>query len=217
MFEMLLKYVMMLIISLDFMIEREISMEENKSYFGKGIYGKKDAPIRVLDKFIIGAIALIIVFICAFTLNGGFSITFESDGGSEVSYQKVKYGELIEEPTDIIKAGYVLEKWVTSEDETLAVEWDFSEDTVENDMELFAIWTPAEIVVKFDLDGGLVDGEGSAEEQVVSYGSVYGDLPTVEKDGYVFGGWVYSGNVIDENSIVEATGEHVLTALWVEE
>ncbi len=192
-------------------------MEEKKSYFGRGIYGKKDAPIRVLDKFIIGAVILIVVFICTFTLNGGFSITFESNGGTEVSYQKVKYGELVEEPSDVVKPGYNLEKWVTSSDETLALDWNFEEDTVESDLQLYAIWTPADITLKFDLDGGLVDGETSIEEITVTYGELYGELPYVEKAGYLFNGWVYSGNVIDENSTVEATGEHVLTALWVEE
>lgn len=189
-------------------------MEEKKQLFGRGVYGKKDAPIRVLDKFIIGAILLIVIFIGAFAMNGGFSITFNSNGGTEVNYQKVQYGELIEEPSDVIKPGYVLEQWATSEDETIAEVWDFEVDTVVEDMELVAIWTPAEITVKFDLDGGNVDGAESVEDIIVIYGDVYIGLPIVEKEGYTFEGWIYSGNMIDENSVVEATGEHVLTALW---
>ncbi len=192
----------------------EYYMEEKKSFFGRGIYGKKDAPIKVLDKFIIGAVALIAIFMCTFAMNGGFSITFDSNGGTEVDYQKIKYGELIEEPSDVSKPGYELEKWVTSDDETLAVEWDFDADTVEADMELFAIWIAADIIVKFDLDGGSIDGSESVEDMTVMYGEAYTSLPVPEKEGYTFEGWIYSGNVISDESIVEATGEHVLTALW---
>lgn len=192
-------------------------MKEKKQLFGRGVYGSKDVPIRILDKFIAVAIGLIVVFIFAFAMNGGFSVTFDSNGGTEVSYQKLEYGELIEEPSDVVKPGYELEKWVTSDDESLAVEWDFAVDTVESDMQLYAIWTPTEVTVKFDLDGGLVDGEASVDAITVVYGDIYLSLPIVEKEGYQFDGWVYSGNIITEDSIVEATGEHVLTALWVQD
>ncbi len=192
-------------------------MDEKKKLWGRGIYGSKDVPIRILDVFIGGAIVLIVVFMFTFALNGGFSITFDSNGGTEVTYQKVKYGKLVEEPTEVIKPGYVLEKWVTSSDESLAEDWDFTTDTVTSDMELFAIWQADEIIVKFDLDGGMADGQEFVEEITVTYGENYGELPVVEKEGYAFEGWIYSGNIISEQSVVEATGEHVLTALWSKE
>lgn len=192
-------------------------MDEKKKLWGRGIYGSKDVPIRILDLFIGGAILLIVVFMFTFALNGGFSITFDSNGGTEVTYQKVKYGKLVEEPTEVVKPGYVLEKWVTSDDESLAEDWDFAVDTVTYDMELFAVWQAAEITVKFDLDGGMVDGQESAEEITAIYRESYGNLPEVTKEGYTFEGWVYSGNIISEESVVETTGEHVLTALWSQE
>ncbi|MFI3172537.1 MAG: InlB B-repeat-containing protein [Eubacteriales bacterium] len=188
-----------------------------KKLWGRGVYGSKDAPIRVLDIFIVSAIVLIIIFAMTFAINGGFSITFDSNGGSDVSYQKVKYGEYITEPSEVSKPGYVLSKWVTSEDETLAEEWSFQEDTVVEDMILYAIWVPSGIAVKYDLDGGNVNGVTDIEDSTVIYGEQYEVLPIPEKDGYVFDGWIYSGNIITEESIVEATGEHVLTALWTQE
>lgn len=113
---------------------------EKKELFGKGIYGKKDAPIRTLDVFIAGMILLIVIFSVTFALNGGFIITFDTNGGTDVEYQKVKYGDLLEEPTDVSRQGYVLEAWMTSDDETLAEVWDFEVDTVTSDMELVAYW-----------------------------------------------------------------------------
>lgn len=192
-------------------------MEEKKSLFGKGVYGSKEAPIRILDCFIGGMILLIVIFVVVFALNGGFVIAFDSNGGSEVESQKLEYGDYIEEPSDVSKPGYELEAWMTSDDETLAEIWDFSTNTVYEDMTLVAYWTPASITVKFNLDGGQVEGEESIDDMNVVYGEIYGTLPIVEKEGYVFEYWLYSGDIIDEDTVVEATGEHVLTACWIEE
>ena len=48
----------------------------------------------------------------------------------------------------------------------------------------------------------------------MTYGQAYGALPVPEKEGAVFAGWMYSGQIITEDSTVTMTGEHVLTALW---
>jgi uncharacterized repeat protein (TIGR02543 family) len=82
------------------------------------------------------------------------------------------------------------------------------------------VWTPAQITVKFDLDGGYIDNGSdrsySAEDKTVTFGEKYGTLPTPEKDGHVFDGWVYSGNIINEDTVVMTSGEHVLTARYKE-
>ena len=51
----------------------------------------------------------------------------------------------------------------------------------------------------------------------MTYGETYGELPVPQKDGYRFDGWIYSGAVIQSDTEVTMTGEHVLTARWVEE
>ena len=83
-------------------------------------------------------------------------------------------------------------------------------------MTLYAVWTPAQVTVKFDLDGGNIDGTTQADDKVVTYGEPYGELPVPEKEGYQFDGWVYSGNIIDADTVMTMTGEHVLTARWTE-
>ena len=65
-----------------------------------------------------------------------------------------------------------------------------------------------------DLDGGTVNGWSEVESITVTYGQVYGALPVPEKEGAVFAGWMYSGQIITADSTVTMTGEHVLTALW---
>lgn len=189
-------------------------MEEKKKLFGKGVYGSKDVPIKMLDKLIAGIILTIIILAFVFANDNGFAITFETDGGSEVDSQKVEYGEYIVEPDNVIKAGYTLEKWVTSDDETIAVEWDFTTDEVVDDMTLYAVWEAAAVTIKFDLDGGTIDGLETCEDIGVTYGEVYGSLPIPEKEGYEFVGWMYSGSEITSETVVSVNGEHILTATW---
>lgn len=192
----------------------EKKAEGSKRWFGRGIYGSKDIPIRILDGGILGMVAVIIIMIVVFAINGGYVITFDTQGGSEVASQKLRYGKTAAEPEVPIRAGYEFQGWITSLDESLAQEWDFSEDTVEKDITLYAVWTPAEITVKFDLDGGTVDGQTQAPDKQVVFGEAYGGLPVPTKEGCQFDGWVYSGDIITEETTVKTSGEHVLTARW---
>ena len=186
-----------------------------KQWIGKGIYGKKDVPIKILDGLIAGFVVTIIVLVVVFAVNGGYYVTFDTDGGSEVSKQKLRYGDHIEMPEEPIKPGFEFVHWVTSEDEYLAEEWNFTENKVETDLTLYAVWQPAAMTVKFDLDGGsFPDGNAVMEKQVI-FGEIYGELPVPEKEGYVFDGWVYSQQIISEDTVVFMTGEHILMARWV--
>ena len=190
-------------------------MAEDKKWFGRGIYGSKDVPIRILDGFIIGAICFVVILVFWFATHGGYNVTFDTKGGSEIAVQRLKHGELAEEPETPLKPGYTFCGWGTSEDESLAKEWNFATDKVENDLTLYAVWMPAEVRVKFDLDGGNLDGETYIPDKTVTYGEAYGELPVPEKEGFRFDGWIYSGVVIRADTMVTMTGEHVLTARWI--
>lgn len=187
---------------------------KSRRWFQRGVYGSKSVPIRILDGLIIGAIAAIIILILVFALNGGYHVYFETNGGSEVVSQNLRYGTLAQEPEAPQKPGYEFVRWMNSEDESLAEEWDFSEDKVEGDVTLYAVWKPAQITVKFDLNGGNVAGDSQIAGQTVTFEETYGELPVPERTGYEFDGWEYSGNIIESDTIVVTSGEHVLTARW---
>ena len=182
-----------------------------KRLFGRGIYGSKDVPIRLLDKLIIGAIVLTVVLIIYSTVNGGFYVRFDTDGGTEVVAQKLRYGATVAEPFAPEKPGYVFSGWRIKDTET---GWNFQLDTVSGSMTLVAQWKPAQITVKFDPAGGSL--ENGLNEKQVTFGGQYGELPTPVREGYDFAGWVYSGNLITRDSLVQTNGEHVLTAEWRE-
>lgn len=194
----------------------ETSEKTQKRWIGKGIYGSKDVPIRILDGMIGGFVVLIVVLVIFFAVNGGYHVTFDTDGGSEVKEQVLGYGEYAENPETPVKPGYTFVNWVTSQDEYLAEIWDFSENKVENDVTLYAVWEPAVITVKYDLAGGNFADDSEPMEKQVTFGEMYGTLPDPVKEGYQFDGWIYSGQVISEDSVVMMSGEHVLTARWIE-
>lgn len=69
-------------------------------------------------------------------------VRFMTGGGSEIEDQVVQYGEKILRPQDPVREGYQLEGWYT--DINLTEEWDFDNDTVQENMSLYAKWIKAE-------------------------------------------------------------------------
>ncbi len=110
--------------------------------FGRGIYDKTDTPIRLLDGFIAGIIIIIVVMVAVFALFGGFTVSFETSGGTEIASQKLRYGNYVAEPEEPVRQGYTFAGWYYEghEKET----WDFSVGTVGGDLELIARWEPAQ-------------------------------------------------------------------------
>ena len=185
-----------------------------KRWFGRGIYGSKDVPIRILDGIIAAMIVAAVVLTIWGAAHNGFSITFNT-GVDDITVpaQTVLHGELVTEPEAPLRPGYNLVGWSTTPDPEVNL-WDFDSYEVEGDFTLYAVWEPASFPVRFDLDGGTVDGWSEVDPITVTYGQAYGALPVPEKEGAVFAGWMYSGQIITEDSTVTMTGEHVLTALW---
>lgn len=67
------------------------------------------------------------------------TVSFESNGGSQVPEQKVQYGEKIVPPENPERENLYFSGWYTDID--LTDEWDFEEDTVEGNMSLYAKWS----------------------------------------------------------------------------
>lgn len=187
----------------------EKAIRPKGKWFGRGIYGSKDVPIRILD----GLIVVIVGMIIFFAVRGGFNIVYDTDGGSEVAARKVRYGEFLTEPETPYKPGYTFDGGYT-EKEGETVLWYFQSEKVTGDMTLTAHWVPAQFTVKFDYDGGTGADGSTVESKQVTFGETYGELPTPVKEGSAFGGWEYSGQIITADTVVQMTGEHVLTATW---
>jgi len=79
---------------------------------------------------------------------------------------------------------------------------------------LYAHWTPKQYTVSFDLCGG----SGSAPDRTVTFGDGYGELPTVGRTHYEFGGWYTSstgGVRVSASTRVDTASNHTLYAHWI--
>ena len=136
-----------------------------------------------------------------------YTITFDSNGGSEVADQTVQYQQTLTQPEAPTHVGYAFAGWYTDADCTEA--YDFS-TPVTGDLTLYAKWNANTYTVTLDANGGTV----TPESQTVTFGQPY-SLPVPERAGYAFAGWYdESGTQITEDKLVTIAGDHTLTAAW---
>ena len=74
----------------------------------RGLYRHVKISVKALDRIIIACIAVIVILVALELRNPGFTITFDSKGGSDVAPQNQMYGELLEEPEPPTREGYTL-------------------------------------------------------------------------------------------------------------
>jgi len=114
--------------------------KEPQSSF-RGLYKNVKISVKTLDKIIVIGIAAIIVLVLYGVANNGYTITFDSRGGTDVPSQTdVMYGEYVVEPEPPTREGYVFTGWYS--DENCRYEWDMDTTQVAQSMTLYAGWEP---------------------------------------------------------------------------
>ena len=108
------------------------------------IYGKTASrvSVRLLDIVIILGIAAMAILIPYLSAKGGFTVTFDSLGGTAVESQKLRYGDSIDMPDSPTRENYTFEGWTYDKDGKRAV--DFSTATAERSTTLYAQWREIE-------------------------------------------------------------------------
>ena len=104
----------------------------------RGLYRYVKISVKALDRIIIACIAVILIVVALEMRNPGFTITFDSKGGTDVASQNQMYGELLEVPEPPTRGGYSFTGWYT--DSTCDVLWQVDTDTIQTDMTLYAGW-----------------------------------------------------------------------------
>ena len=104
----------------------------------RGIYGSKDVPVALLNRLIVGAIVVTVMMIVVFGIKGGFTVSFDTDGGSRVEQQVVRHGQLLQDPAVPVKEGFIFIGWSTHMDGS--TQWNWSEDIVAECRTMFAMW-----------------------------------------------------------------------------
>ena len=139
------------------------------------------------------------------------TVSFESNGGTDVPSQTVHYGDKVKKPADPTRKGYHLEGWYSNLDRT--EKWDFDTDVVKGNLTLYANWAEGAAGGSgvWWLIGGAVllallllllllllgkkrvhfetNGGTALEDVSVRRGDVIGEVMTPMKPGAVFGGW----------------------------
>jgi uncharacterized repeat protein (TIGR02543 family) len=123
-----------------------------------------------------------------------YTITFDSDGGTEISSITADFGTTIKKPADPTKIGYTFDGWYPE-----------LPSVIQSDLTVKAYWTLNRYTISFDTDGGTM---------VSDITDFYGNSITKPTDptrkGYTFGGW---------NPQIPSTipaGNMTCTAIWLE-
>ena len=108
----------------------------------RGLYRYVKISVKALDRIIIACIAVILLVVAIEMRNPGFTITFDSKGGSDVPAHNQMYGELLELPEPPTREGYQFTGWYV--DASCDLLWNLEERTIETDMTLYAGWEKLE-------------------------------------------------------------------------
>ena len=106
----------------------------------RGLYRNVKISVKTLDTIIITCIVVIVVLLAIGLRNPGFTITFDSKGGTDVAPQNQMYGQLLDMPDPPTREGYVFTGWYR--DAACDNPWQAQTDTIQEDLTLYAGWKP---------------------------------------------------------------------------
>ena len=116
--------------------------QEPKPREFRGLYKHVKISVKALDTIIIACIAVIVILVALDLRNPGFTISFDSNGGTDVPAHNQMYGELLEEPEAPVREGYVFTGWYS--DENCIYLWDMENGPISQSMTLYAGWEKIE-------------------------------------------------------------------------
>ena len=108
----------------------------------RGLYRHVKISVKALDWIIFACIAVILLVVFIELRDPGFTITFDSRGGTDVPAQTQMYGELLEVPEPPTREGYRFTGWYS--DSVCYVLWDVENRTIESELTLYAGWEKIE-------------------------------------------------------------------------
>ena len=120
-------------------MEQDTPRKEPQSSF-RGLYRHVKISVKTLDKVIIGGIIAMVLILGYGIANNGYTVTFDSNGGTDVPAQELMYGDYVAEPEPPTREGYTFAGWF--KDENCLYEWNMEEHQVAEPMTLYALWIP---------------------------------------------------------------------------
>lgn len=120
-------------------MEQDTPRKEPQSSF-RGLYRHVKISVKTLDKIIVIGIVAMVLILAYGIAHNGYTITFDSNGGTDVPAQELMYGDLVAEPEPPTREGYTFGGWF--KDENCLYEWNMEEYQVAEPMTLYALWIP---------------------------------------------------------------------------
>ena len=135
-----------------------------------------------------------------------YTITFDSDGGTEVAAITADYKSTLTKPADPTKTGYTFAGWNPAFPETMPL----------NGATLKATWTPVSYTISYDLAGGaLASGVTNPNSYTIESDAITLNNPV--REGYTFAGWTGTDLVEATMAVTVAKGSignRSFTATW---
>ena len=190
--------------------EFDLPTEENLNKAGYKFLGWKDKNTdEVVGKIPTSATGIKSVD-AQWTANE-YTVTFDANGGTVTpDTMTLTHGDVYGELPTPTRDGYTFAGWFTDPNGGAKVE---QGDVVTASHTLYAHWTAKTCTVTFNVNGGTV----TPAEQTVTYGSTYGELPTLTREGYTFEGWFTEkdvGTQVTKETVVTTAADHMLHAHW---
>ena len=103
-----------------------------------GLYRNIKMSVKTADKLILVGIIVLIACMIFAVSHAGFTVTFNTDGGSQIDNQKVMYGRLVDVEENPVKEGYTFTGWYL--DKYCTKQFDVNKDTVSDSLTLYSGW-----------------------------------------------------------------------------
>lgn len=103
-----------------------------------GLYRNIKMSVKTANRLIFTSIIILIACMIFAVGHAGFTVTFNTDGGSQIENKKVMYGQLINIEEDPVKEGYIFTGWYLDKDCTK--QFDINSDTVSDSLTLYSGW-----------------------------------------------------------------------------
>ena len=132
-----------------------------------------------------------------------FTISFDSDGGSDVPPTQTYDGYIAKRPQNPTKEGWFFEGWYNEDGD----KWSFTNNVVTSDLTLYASWIPLYTVAFESNIGSKPDLQFVGKDR-------YASQPTITASGYMIEGWYLDEEKWDFKSN-PVTEDITLTANWV--
>ena len=107
-----------------------------------GLYARVNMSLKSATIMVTVFIALLVAATVFIVSHNGFTVSFDTDGGSHIESIKVMHSETVSIKEEPVKEGYIFTGWYTDRDCTNS--FDITTDTVTTGMTLYAGWEKAD-------------------------------------------------------------------------